>query len=146
MTPFAPRALDRGLSGVLVSLMRLWDDRLNANQRAGDLQDTDPLMPEIFQRIIHRAEMATDDALTRTTVQQMLQVRREFWLNRVHNATDHRLGYDKEGQGVVELLKMPEPTQWQLFTCLNSLRDVEGTVKLIYNPNPAGLRTETEQK
>lgn len=146
VTPFAPRALDRGLSGVLVSLMRLWDERLNANQKAGELQDTDPLMPDVFQRIIHRAEMATDDVLTKTTVQQMLKVRREFWLSRVHNATDHRLGYDKEGQGVVELLKMPEPTQWQLFTCLNSLRDVEGTVKLIYNPNPAGLRTEKEPK
>lgn len=144
VTPFAPRALDRGLSGVLVSLMRLWDDRLNANQRAGELQDTDPLMPEVFRRIIHRAEMATGNVLTGTTVQQMLDERRDFWLNRVHNATDHRLGYDKEGQGVVELLKMPEPTQWRLFTCLNSLRDVEGTVKLIYNPNPAGLRTGTE--
>jgi hypothetical protein len=144
VTPFAPRALDRGLSGVLVSLMRLWDDRLNANQRAGELQDTDPLMPEIFRRIIHRAEMATGNVLTGTTVQQMLDERRDFWLNRVHNATDHRLGYDKEGQGVVELLKMPEPTQWRLFTCLNSLRDVEGTVKLIYNPNPAGLRTGPE--
>lgn len=144
VTPFAPRALDRGLSGVLVSLMRLWDERLNANQRAGEIQDTDPLMPEVFRRIIHRAEMATDNVPTGTTVKQMLIERREFWLNRVHNATDHRLGYDKEGHGVVGLLKMPEPTQWRLFTCLNSLRDVEGTVKLIYNPNPAGLRTGTE--
>jgi hypothetical protein len=144
VTPFAPRALDRGLSGVLVSLMRLWDERLNANQKAGELQDTDPMMPEVFQRIIHRAEMATGNPLTGTTVQQMLNERRDFWLNRVHNATDHRLGYDKEGQGVVELLKMPEPTQWQPFTCLNSLRDVEGTVKLIYHPNPAGLRPGTE--
>jgi hypothetical protein len=141
VTPFAPRALDRGLSGVLVSLLRLWDEHLNANLRAGELQDTEPLVPEVFQRIIHRAAMATGTPLTGATVQQMLNERRDFWLNRVHNATDHRLGYDKEGQGVVELLTMPEPTQWQLFTCLNSLRDVEGSVKLIYNPNPAGLRT-----
>jgi hypothetical protein len=144
VTPFAPRALDRGLSGVLVSLMRLWDDRLNANQKAGELQDMEPLMSEVFQRIIHRAEMATGNVLTGTIVRQMLNERRDFWLSRVHNATDHRLGYNKEGQGIVELLKMPEPTQWQLFTCLNSLRDVEGTVKLIYNPNPAGLRTGTD--
>src|SRR5581483_3921446 len=34
VTPFSPRALDRGLSGVLVALMRLRNDRLNANIKA----------------------------------------------------------------------------------------------------------------
>ena len=42
VTPFSARALDRGLSGVLVALMRLRDDRLNANIKAGDLKDADP--------------------------------------------------------------------------------------------------------
>ena len=28
VTPFSARALDRGLSGVMVGLMRLWDDHL----------------------------------------------------------------------------------------------------------------------
>jgi len=36
-------------------------------------------------------------------------------------------------------LKDPGPSDWQLFTCLNSLRDVEGTVDLILDPNPVGL-------
>ena len=31
VTPFAPRALDRGLTGTMVSLMRLSDDALNPN-------------------------------------------------------------------------------------------------------------------
>jgi hypothetical protein len=30
VTPFSARALDRGLSGVMVALIRLWDDHLNA--------------------------------------------------------------------------------------------------------------------
>src|SRR5205807_632234 len=42
VTPFSARALDRGLSGVLIAMMRLRDDRLNANIKAGDLKDTDP--------------------------------------------------------------------------------------------------------
>ena len=33
-------------------MMRLRDDRLNANIKAGDLKDTDPLMPEVFNRIV----------------------------------------------------------------------------------------------
>jgi hypothetical protein len=28
VTPFSARALDRGLSGVMVALMRLWDDHM----------------------------------------------------------------------------------------------------------------------
>src|SRR5262249_57293550 len=58
VTPFSARALDRGLSGVLVALMRLREDRLNANIKAGELKDTDPLMPEVFDRIVAIAERA----------------------------------------------------------------------------------------
>lgn len=43
VTPFSPRELDRRLSGIPVSLLRLWEERLNANQKAGALTDTDPL-------------------------------------------------------------------------------------------------------
>src|SRR5207237_5109261 len=37
VTPFAPRALDRGLTGTMISLMRLSDDALNPNLGAGSL-------------------------------------------------------------------------------------------------------------
>lgn len=140
VTPFAARALDRGLSGVLASLMRLWEERLNANQKAGELKDADPLMPEVFDRIVRRAENATDDATIGGLVRQMLEQRRDYWLSRIHNATDHRLGYQDERQGVVGLLEQPGMNDWEIFTCLNSLRDVEGTVNLILDPNPNGLR------
>ena len=42
--------------------------------------------------------------------------------------------------GVVGLLKQPGSGDWEWFTCLNSLRDVEGTVDLILDQNPTGLR------
>jgi len=96
VTPFAPRALDRGLSGVLVSLIRLWDERLNANLNAGELKDSDPLMKEAFNRIVHRAERALDDAAIGAFVQKMLEQRRDYWLSRIRNATDYRLGYRTE--------------------------------------------------
>jgi len=140
VTPFAPRALDRGLSGILVGLMRLWEDRLNANLAAGNLEDTDPLMPEVFNCLIDRAVKCLDDKTVGLHVRQMLEQRRDFWLSRVHRATDHRLGYKTEGQSVVGLLEKPGRSNWELFTCLNSLRDVEGTVNLILDQNPAGLQ------
>ena len=140
VTPFAPRALDRGLSGVLVALIRLWEERLNANKKASELKDPDTLMTEIFDRIIYRAENATEDASVGVLVRQMLEQRRDYWLSRIRKATDHRLGYQDEGQGVVGLLEKPGRSDWELFTCLNSLRDVEGTVNLVLDQNPAGLK------
>ena len=41
---------------------------------------------------------------------------------------------------IVGLLELPGPTEWDLFTCLNSLRDVEGKVDLVLDQNPTGLK------
>ena len=141
VTPFSANALSRGLSGVLVALMRLRDQRLNGNAKAGELQDTDPAMPLVMEHIIARAEQALGDPSVGTLVREMLNERRDYWLSRVHNQIDHRLGYQDDTNGVVGLLKQPGPTDWEKFTCLNSLRDVEGTVDLILDQNPTGLRT-----
>jgi hypothetical protein len=140
VTPFSPSALKRGLSGVLVALMRLRDQRLNANAQAGVLKDADPEMPGVMDRIVARAVQALGDPSVGANVRQMLMERRDHWLARVHNQTDHRLGYRDDVPAVVGLLKQPAPGDWELFTCLNSLRDVEGTVDLILDPNPTGLR------
>lgn len=140
VTPFSPSALKRGLSGVLVALMRLRDQRLNANAKAGELQGTDSEMPGVIDRIVARAEQALGDASVGALVRQMLMERRDHWLSRVRNQTDHRLGYRDDAESVVGLLKKPGPVDWEWFTCLNSLRDVEGTVDLILNQNAAGLR------
>jgi hypothetical protein len=140
VTPFSARALDRGLAGVLVALMRLCDQRLNANARAGQLPDIDPEMAAVIERIIARAEQALGDPSVGALVREMLMERRDHWLARVHNQEDHRLGYRDDAEGIVGLLKQPGPGDWDLFTCLNSLRDVEGAVDLILDPNPTGLR------
>ncbi len=140
VTPFSARALDRGLAGVLVALMRLKDQHLNANIKAGALQDTDPVMPDVINRVIARGELALGDPAVGALVRQMLMQRRDYWLSRVRNQTDHRLGYRDEAGGVVGLLKLPGAADWGLFTCLNSLREVEGTANLILDQNPIGLR------
>jgi hypothetical protein len=140
VTPFSARALDRGLAGVLAALMRLREDRLNANVKAGELSDTDPAMPGVIDQIVARAEKALNDPVAGVLVRNMLMERRDHWLVRVRNQTDHRLGYRDGATGIVGLLKLPGVTGWELFTCLNSLRDVEGTVNLILDSNATGLR------
>jgi hypothetical protein len=143
VTPFSDRALDRGLTGVLVALMRLHEARLNANEAAGLLADADPSMPAVIDRIVARAERAMDDALVGAKVRAMLVRRRDEWLARVHKQTDHRLGYRGDNQSVVGLLQEAEPGSWDTWTCLNSLRDVEGTVNLLLDQNHNGLTPTT---
>lgn len=140
VTPFSARALDRGAAGVLIALMRLAEARLNANVTAGQLQDTDPAMPGVIDRLVERAEMAMGDSAVGTLLRDVLMARRDHWLARVRNQTDHVLGYRDAPNAVVGLLKLPGLTGWDLFTCLNSLRDVEGTVNLILDSNASGLR------
>ncbi len=143
VTPFSPRALDRGLAGVLVALMRLREERLNGNEQAGVLQDTDPLMREMIERLVARAEQALHDPTVGALVRQMVMERRDYWLARVRSQTDFRLGYRDDSNGIVGLLKQAGVTGWELFTCLNSLRDVEGTADLILDANPLGLRVDS---
>jgi hypothetical protein len=142
VTPFSSRALDRGLSGVLVALMRLWEARLNGNLKAGELQDNDPRMPEVFDQLSRRAENATHDPLVAQRMKDMLDRRRDEWLNRVHNQKDHRLGYQPEGGATVGLLEHASANDWEMFTCLDSLRDVEGTVDLVLDQRATGLYAE----
>jgi hypothetical protein len=122
--------------------MRLWEERLNANERAGDLQDGDRLMPVIFEKLAQRAENAMHDKLSGERVLSMLKWRRDEWLRRVHNQTDHRLTYQFQGGATVGLLEHPATGQWEMFTCLDSLRDVEGAADLVLETNPTGLRVE----
>ncbi len=142
VTPFSSRALDRGLSGVMVALVRLCEERMNENLKAGELQDSDPSLSKIIETIVARAQLATDPSVG-VAVQQMLMARRDNWLARVRNQTDHRLGYRSDSKGVVGLLKMAGAEDWELFTCLNSLRDVEGTVDLVLDANTNGLRVNS---
>ena len=142
VTPFSARALDRGLSGVMVALMRLGEERLNGNLKAGDLHDTDPLMPVVFAQLAQRAENATHDATAAQRMRDMLDRRRDEWLKRVHNQKDHRLGYQPEGGATVGLLEHASAKDWEMFTCLDSLRDVEGTVDLVLDQRSTGLYTE----
>ena len=142
VTPFSARALDRGLSGVLVALMRLWDARLNGNLKAGLLQDADPLMPKVFNQLAQRAENATHEASVSQRMADQLDRRRDEWLSRVHNQRDYHLGYRSEGGATVALLEHASANDWEIFTCLDSLRDVEGTTDLILDQRSTGLTAE----
>lgn len=142
VTPFSARALDRGLTGVMVGLMRLMDGHLNANLKAGEVQDNDPVWSAVYDLLSQRGVNATHDATVGVRIKDMLDRRRDEWLKRVHNQKDHKLGYKSEGGATVSLLEQAGESDWQMFTCLNSLRDVEGTVDLVLDQRTTGLRAD----
>jgi hypothetical protein len=146
VTPFAVRAMDRGLSGVLVSLMRLHGSALNRNTAAGTLAENDALMRATFERIRLRAELVQEDAGISEDVDRMLQKRRDVWLEKVRRQDRgaHVLGYRDAPPNVVGLLLRPSNRPPTEFTCLSSLRDVEATAPLVLDTNPTGLTTEDQ--
>ena len=131
VTPFAPRALDRGLSALLVALIRLPDQTFNDNQGAGRVTREHPHVQRALASIQRRAVAAGGAAATLVTDE--LEKRLRLWLDRADPTTGpQRLGYKDAPDDVTRgLLLRAGDGRWERFTLLNSLRDVEPTVDLI---------------
>lgn len=132
-TPFAPRALDRGLTGVMTSLVRLQDGDYTANSKAVKIQLNDPDVAEALDAIAQRAWSATSNPDVKTDVAEGLTGRLHAWKDQADEPTIS-LVYKIRGRGggtERALLKSPGTGDWDTFTTLNSLREVEPNVGLI---------------
>ena len=134
VTPFALRARDRALSALLVSLIRDAGLEMNPNAAAQQLDRTSDLVTAAVEGIRHRAGEVETDAQLARLVEDELDIRLDNWLARSRRAleTGARLGYrEARDSNTVGLLRRPSTEPWDMFTALNSLRDVEPTVGLI---------------
>ena len=133
MTPFSPRALNRGLTGVLVSLLRLGDATFNENLAAGRLTAGHPRIDAVRRQIRRRAGLVTMRQDVELAVDQELGERIDEWLNQIQQiGAGARLGYKEVRDGqTLGLLKSAEGNVWDDFVCLNSLRDVEAGAPLL---------------
>lgn len=133
VTPFAARAMDRGLTGAMVSLLRLSDETLNPNLGAGQLKTVgNAEAKDAKASISDRAWKVTDKADVKAGAEGMLAERIDRWVKEATKA-GRKLGYDTEwGQGdVVALLKKPGLQRWDELTAPMSMREVEPGVRLI---------------
>ena len=133
VTPFAARAMDRGLTGAMVSLLRLSDDTLNPNLGAGQLKSVGkPEAQEAKVSISDRAWKVTDKADVKTAAEGMLADRVDRWVKEATKA-GRKLGYQTEwGKGdVFALLKKPGSQRWDELTAPMSMREVEPGVNLV---------------
>ena len=132
LTPFSAGAMERGLSALLVALIRLNSFELNKNLRAGELTREHPLVKKAVETIINRAALIGDQKIAHN-VEKELNARLDFWLERINELSGGaRLGYQKKKDELtVGLLREAGVGKWERFTCLRSLRNVEPQVNLI---------------
>jgi hypothetical protein len=144
VTPFSPRAIDRGLTGVFIALVRQAAATYNDNLGAGRIHRDDPIVADAMQALVHRAAMISGSTAVEQRVQNEVKERLDLWLGRIQQVGGGaRLGYKPAKDGVtVGLLESAESNRWGKFVCLNSLRDVETTSSLILddtNMQPHGV-------
>ena len=134
VTPFSAGATARGLSALLVSLIRQPGFEFNSNDKAMLMasQRGHQYVTDAIEAITRRAELiagveAADE------VRQQLKRKMDLWQKRAQRtAQGNQLGYETKKDGVtIGLLRKPSIEAWDEFTCLNSLRDVEPTANLI---------------
>lgn len=133
VTPFAPGALYRGLAALLVSLVRQKGQEFNKSLSAGLIGRNHPYVRAAIETIVQRSGLI-GNAKTSQYVQQELEAKLDRWLNRAQalvGGSTLKYVADKKDGITLELLNVAGRGEWQDFTCLNSLRNVEPTVGLI---------------
>lgn len=137
VTPFAPRALDRGLTGTMVSWLRLLDDDYNPNLGAECMDSAS--RPEVAQAkkvLSERGWRVAGQKAIQQLTEDMVEERCDDWVKEATRG-GRRLGYEagknrKKGEDdVAALLKKPGHQAWDQFTVPMSMREVEPGVRLI---------------
>lgn len=139
VTPFASRALDRGLTSVLCSLARLYSTTYNANEAAQTFQPDDAEFQKLVEALRRRVERV-DKLGAAEELAEQIRLRCERWRAKITSLADGtRLGYRGRNDGLtVGLLSEPDGLHWDDWTTLNSLRNVEPMVGLILSGDGIG--------
>ncbi len=135
VTPFAARALDRGLTGVLASLIRLEESDWNPNESAHDVDRTASRITDDLELVAARAASRTGREAVRADVRNRLEDRLDAWATE-QKVAGRLLGYREDSKGkVYGLLRRPDEGPWHGWTTPMSLREVEAAVTLVLREN-----------
>lgn len=136
VTPFSPRAMDRGLTGSLLSLMRLENDEFSPNEGAGKLSMSNQAeIVDAIKVLANRAGNVAEDNTRKHLAETELKERADEWAKEVSKG-GRILAYEKRGSEkdkTVALIKSPGVQAWDNWTVPMSMREVEPGVRLIMN-------------
>lgn len=160
VTPFSPRAMDRGLTGAMLAVIRNRFEPFAPNPGAGAL--TSPSRPEIVSTVdsvTERTWEVTEDSAKKNLATAELKSRADEWAKEA-TVSGRVLVYQKYGAGptAYALLEAPGIKPWSMWTVPMSMREVEPGVNLVMEddrsnqepawrprPAPAGEATDAEE-
>lgn len=129
VTPFARRALDRGLTALLVAearhTRRDWNPKPAAQIVPVNGHEFDPIAAALRLR----AELIANQVAAKE-VDQLVATRRDKW-SKQQKAPGVTLTYARGRGDAIDLLQAPEAGPWTEFTVPNSLREVEVGANLL---------------
>src|SRR5262249_9560189 len=96
VTPFAPRALDRGLAALLTSFVRLSSPESNNNDRPGNVTADTASLLAATEAIMRRAEEIPIDVETIERLRNDLEKLKHYWLKKA--STTAVLDYKKDSR------------------------------------------------
>jgi hypothetical protein len=149
VTPYSETALERGLTGVLVSVARVSDvrstDSLSPEKGAGRILTKSPFVARLIGQLVQRAAAAATTAEEAAKVEAKLKQRLDRWYGKadeVHGALVYERSTDKN---VIThpMLLSPEthsvsPAE-KVFVVANSMREVQPEINLLVSPSPDRL-------
>ncbi|MCX7584908.1 DISARM system helicase DrmA [Phenylobacterium sp. 58.2.17] len=141
VTPFSPRALDRGLTGAMLSVMRQTYDPFAPNPGAASLNSPSrPEMQETIAVVAERAWEVTEDSHKRNLVEAELKSRADEWASEAA-VGGRALVYEKRGAGptAYPLLSPPGVKAWTDWTVPMSMREVEPGVRLVMDDDRSNV-------
>ena len=133
VTPFSPRALDRGLTGAMLSVMRHNYDSFAANDGAAEMDSPSRSeMLETIDAISQRTWEVTDDPRKKTLTEANLKARADDWADKA-GVSGRTLVYRRREAGPTDspLLSEPGARPWDRWTVPMSMREVELGVRLV---------------
>jgi hypothetical protein len=137
-TPFSDRALDRGLTGVLVTAMRHSGMAGLPNTAAHSVALSGPTVNTLIGYVQQRAARVTHDQERAEQVRGELQHRLDKWFGRRQAVKTGHLGY-REAADVNGLLRDPDEGSWDLWSVPLSLREVEAEILLQLDRDDSSL-------
>ena len=129
VTPFARRAMDRGLTALMVSEARHTNAEWNPRAAAQTVPVNQPPFQPIPDALRLRAELIAGPAAA-AELDQLVATRRDKW-SKQQKAPGVTLAYSRGRGDAVNLLQLPESGAWTEFTAPNSLREVEVGANLL---------------
>lgn len=148
VTPYSDTAMERGLMGMLVSVIRVADvgtrNSMSPEPGAGEILSKLPTAHALVDRIVARATPAAADSSTIERMRQKLRQRVDRWYARAQEY-EGALVYGRRRKDEVEwpLLISPEtatpsPAD-RVFVVANSMREVQPEFNLLVSPAPENL-------